>query len=106
MMKLPVDGGAASGLTANPALSPLRQGGCGSHTGAWYCVQSRPRMETIAAGELARQGFGSFLPLVAVRRRRPGKPEDWPTGPGGIISKGKRRPSMADAKITITYCNS
>lgn len=53
----------------------LRPGECGSHPGAWYCVQSRPRLERLAAHELERQGFAAFLPLVAIRLRRRGEPE-------------------------------
>lgn len=76
-----VDAGACHGLRQVHALSPLRRVECGSHLGAWYCVQSRPRMETIAAGELERQGFGTFLPLVALRVRRRGEPERIVTAP-------------------------
>jgi transcriptional antiterminator RfaH len=70
-------------LSEGDALSRLRQGECGSHSGAWYCVQSKPKREREVADRLDAQGFGSFLPLVAVRRR--GVVEEAPAFPGYLF---------------------
>jgi len=70
-------------LCGGRALSPLRQGECGSHPGAWYCVQAKPKREREVADRLDAQGFGSFLPLVAVRRR--GEIEIVPAFPGYLF---------------------
>ena len=39
-----------------------------AHT--WYLVHSRPRLETIAAENLARQGYQVYLPRLRLPRRR------------------------------------
>ena len=70
-------------LSGGNALSPLRQGECGSHSGAWYCVQSKPKRERDVADRHDAQGFGSFLPLVAVRRK--GVVEPVPAFPGYLF---------------------
>lgn len=36
---------------------------------AWYLIYTKPRQETLAAENLDRQGFHTFLPLVAVKWR-------------------------------------
>lgn len=73
-------------LSGGDALaSPLRQGECGSHSGAWYCVQSKPKRERDVAQQLDAQGFGSFLPLVAVRRK--GAVEAVPAFPGYLFAR-------------------
>lgn len=37
---------------------------------SWYLIQTKPRQETIARDNLARQGYETYLPLAPVRRRR------------------------------------
>lgn len=41
--------------------------GCGSYSAGprWYVFQSKPRAETTAAQQLERQGFESYVPMVA-----------------------------------------
>jgi transcriptional antiterminator RfaH len=39
----------------------------------WFAVQTKPRQETVAEENLARQGYHSYLPKVRVRKRRRGK---------------------------------
>ena len=36
----------------------------------WYAVQTKPRQETLAADNLTRQGFITYLPLITQRKRR------------------------------------
>lgn len=36
---------------------------------AWYLIYTKPRQEVIAAENLTRQGFSTFLPLIAVKCR-------------------------------------
>lgn len=40
---------------------------------AWYLIQSKPRQEYLAQENLERQGYGTYLPVTTVRRRRRGK---------------------------------
>jgi len=41
---------------------------------AWYLLYSKPLQERIALENLERQGYEAYLPLVAGRRRRRGRP--------------------------------
>lgn len=40
---------------------------------AWYLIHSKPRQEHIAKKNLERQGYGTYLPVTSVRRRKEGK---------------------------------
>jgi transcriptional antiterminator RfaH len=40
---------------------------------AWYLVHSKPRQEYLAQENLERQGYGTYLPVTSVRRRKDGK---------------------------------
>lgn len=42
---------------------------------SWYLVYTKPRQETLAQENLARQGYGVYLPKVRIMRRRRGKQE-------------------------------
>ena len=36
----------------------------------WFAVQSKPRQENIAKGQLERQGYTAYLPMMTVRKRK------------------------------------
>ena len=36
----------------------------------WYAIQSKPRRETLAEENLARQGYTTYLPFIQQRKRR------------------------------------
>ena len=36
----------------------------------WYAVQTKPRQESVAALNLVRQGYTTYLPKIRVRKRR------------------------------------
>ena len=36
----------------------------------WFAVQSKPRQEHIAKGQLERQGYIAYLPMMTVRKRK------------------------------------
>jgi transcriptional antiterminator RfaH len=40
---------------------------------AWYLIHSKPRQESLAQENLQRQGYGTYLPVTTVRRRKGGK---------------------------------
>jgi transcriptional antiterminator RfaH len=40
---------------------------------AWYLIHSKPRQEYLAQENLERQGYGTYLPVTTVRRRKDGK---------------------------------
>ncbi len=40
---------------------------------AWYLIYSKPRQEYLAQENLERQGYGTYLPVTSVRRRKVGK---------------------------------
>lgn len=42
---------------------------------SWYLVYTKPRQETLAQENLARQGYGVYLPKLRLMRRRRGKQE-------------------------------
>jgi transcriptional antiterminator RfaH len=39
----------------------------------WYVIATKPRQESAAETQLARQGFNVFLPQIALRKRRRGR---------------------------------
>jgi len=41
---------------------------------AWYLVYTKPRQEGLAQENLARQGYGVYLPRVRLMRKRQGRP--------------------------------
>jgi len=40
---------------------------------SWYLIHSKPRQEYVARENLQRQGYGIYLPVTTVRRRKGGK---------------------------------
>ncbi len=40
---------------------------------AWYLIHSKPRQEQLAQENLQRQGYGTYLPVTSIRRRKGGK---------------------------------
>lgn len=51
------------------STTPSDHHGCGSHrTPPWICSQTHPQAERWAAANLHRQGYQTYLPLVAVSR--------------------------------------
>ena len=45
----------------------------GDEIKAWYLIYSKPRQEQLAQENLERQGYGTYLPVTSVRRRKTGK---------------------------------
>lgn len=44
-----------------------------SHKRSWYLIYTKPRQERLAQDNLRRQGYETYLPLVARNRRRNGR---------------------------------
>jgi len=42
-------------------------------SGNWYLIHSKPKGEVLAQENLSRQGYETYLPLMAQRRRRKGQ---------------------------------
>ena len=63
---------ADSPPVGSPQHSPgmVRKRECGSHCPRWFVVQTHPREESRAQREILNQGIPTFLPMVAVQRRR------------------------------------
>ena len=62
-------------VTAYPVVdAPQRDHPCGSR---WAVAQTHPQAERWAAANLERQGYQTYLPLIAVRRRDRATPTIW-----------------------------
>lgn len=51
-----------------PAVSPPTPPKHAPATSAWFLVRSKPRQESVALTQLARQGYESYLPLFATEK--------------------------------------
>jgi transcription antitermination factor NusG len=62
-------------VTEQPVIQPVATLGrhkhhqCGSRSAHWFCVRTHPQAERWALANLTRQGFETYLPLLAVQRQ-------------------------------------
>ncbi|WP_204374697.1 transcription/translation regulatory transformer protein RfaH [Ferrovum sp. JA12] len=69
---VPVPTAAVTVATAVTPPTPIS--GSSPNTSAWFLVRSKPRQESVALTNLARQGYESYLPMFAAEklvRRKP-----------------------------------
>lgn len=73
----------------------------------WYAVLCKPRREALAEENLLRQGYGVFLPRLAVQRRRAGRWADSvePLFPRYLfVATVDARQSLAPVRSTLGVC--
>jgi transcriptional antiterminator RfaH len=63
---VPVPTAAVTVATAVTPPTPIS--GSSPNTSAWFLVRSKPRQESVALTNLARQGYESYLPLFATEK--------------------------------------
>jgi transcriptional antiterminator RfaH len=74
----------------------------------WYLVYTKPRSETLAAAQLARQGYDAYLPLYKTFKRGPGGmvAEHGPMFPRYVFFRpGSAGQSIAPVRSTVGVSN-